>query len=527
MSINLKSPLGGGVILTPASTAVDVVHTVLADGDSSGSSLVGFIQSGTGAVARTVQAKLGESVSVFDCMTAAQIDAVQTDNYSVVTYTEITAALNVSVNSFPVVGGNTTNMHWTLPKGTFRINGPINFPTGKLYYPQLTFEGQIFQTNAAANGLVFDEVYFGVIKGVHVDTTWDAWANVRAGIKFNTLANTILDINRASNFEKGLQLNAGPGATAYNTINLSFMRYCKYGVYATPDGSVTNFVNANSFIGGNFQNNHLGTISGDVGIYISGFNYGNSFYDQIFESIHTGFNLSNANGFLVSKPYYETTTTYANLVGAASGTWIHGHEPFDQTKLTTDSQTRRITFLNTGNATNVNVASMETDASGIRWKQYVAGTSYPSITAKYEPYFGYNCLVVTDHMGGEQVMNKSYTTSTNAPPTVGSFVAGAVCWNSTGTIGQPSGWVCRQLGTAGTLVGITADTTVGTKTVTVSSVAGLAPGMYINIAGAYAAVSIGSISGTTLTMISNATGTVAGVTVTYFAPLWRALANFA
>ena len=65
-NVSLKTAAGGSVIMTPASTAVDVTHTVLADGASGGSALVGFIQSGTGAVARTVQDKARESVSVKD-----------------------------------------------------------------------------------------------------------------------------------------------------------------------------------------------------------------------------------------------------------------------------------------------------------------------------------------------------------------------------------------------------------------------------------------------------------------------------
>jgi hypothetical protein len=44
---------------------------------SSGASLVGFVQSGAGAVARTAQDKARETVSVFDFMTAAQIADVQ------------------------------------------------------------------------------------------------------------------------------------------------------------------------------------------------------------------------------------------------------------------------------------------------------------------------------------------------------------------------------------------------------------------------------------------------------------------
>jgi len=55
---------------------------------SGGSALVGYIGGGSGAVATTVQAKLRQSVSVFDFMTAAQIAAVQAH-----TANDVTAAI--------------------------------------------------------------------------------------------------------------------------------------------------------------------------------------------------------------------------------------------------------------------------------------------------------------------------------------------------------------------------------------------------------------------------------------------------
>ncbi len=503
-----------------------VVYSAPVDTEFMSSANISYLPAGTGAVATTVQAKLRESVSVFDFMTAAQIADVQAGTALV----DVTAALNVAVNSFPKVGIYTSNMSLLFPKGTYRISEPINFPTGILSYPVITFEGQIFQTSATADCLVFDQVFYGNISGVHCNTTWDSWLNDRSAVKFNTLANTNLGIAWATNFNKGLHLNAGPGATAYNEIHLSYMRNCKYGVYGTPDGTVSNFINANTFYGGNFENSYKATVSGDVGVYINGNNFGNSFYDQIFESVHTAFNLTNSNGFLVSKIYFEQTDLVADLSGAASGTWIHGHQDFTQATFTTNSQTRRIIFLNTGVSTDATVASMEVDYSGVRFKQYVAGdaNNNPSITLGYQPYSSLNCLTITDHHGGNQRINKDYETSTGSPPTVGTFTNGAIAWNNTGTIGQPSGWLCRQLGTAGTLVGVTGNATLGSPVVTVNSAANLKPGMYITVAGgAFAANQIDYIVGNTVTMTSNSGATVTGAAVTYFAPLWRALANFA
>jgi hypothetical protein len=71
MSLNLKSTGGGGVILTPASTATDITVTVPATASTlltqaDGASNATYTPAGTGAVATTVQTKLRESVSVLD-----------------------------------------------------------------------------------------------------------------------------------------------------------------------------------------------------------------------------------------------------------------------------------------------------------------------------------------------------------------------------------------------------------------------------------------------------------------------------
>jgi len=82
---------------------------ITATGDSSaiftalaapnGSSLIGFIQADTNAVARTVRSKLRDSICVFDFMTTAQIAAVQTNNYATVTAAEITTAAQNAITA--------------------------------------------------------------------------------------------------------------------------------------------------------------------------------------------------------------------------------------------------------------------------------------------------------------------------------------------------------------------------------------------------------------------------------------------
>ncbi len=82
---------------------------------SSGSSLVGFIQSGSGAVATTVQAKLRETVSVTDF--GAVGDGVADD----------TAAIQATITRVTAAGGI---VHF--PPGTYKILGTITIAAGKI-----------------------------------------------------------------------------------------------------------------------------------------------------------------------------------------------------------------------------------------------------------------------------------------------------------------------------------------------------------------------------------------------------------
>lgn len=97
-----RVPAGGEVWLTVGQTYKFVLQTAAAvlvgtydnipGGISSDS--VTFIQSGTGAVTRTAQDKMRETVSAFDYMTTAQIAAVQSYAYAV----DMTATLQNAIN---------------------------------------------------------------------------------------------------------------------------------------------------------------------------------------------------------------------------------------------------------------------------------------------------------------------------------------------------------------------------------------------------------------------------------------------
>ena len=109
---------------------------------SGGSSLIGYLPAGTGAVATTVQTKLRESVSVFDFMTAAQVADVQTRTAAI----DVSTALQAAVTAAWKAG-----KRCYMPAGKYR--GRITIP----YYDGVnTYQGDAFELygDGAANGFL-------------------------------------------------------------------------------------------------------------------------------------------------------------------------------------------------------------------------------------------------------------------------------------------------------------------------------------------------------------------------------------
>ena len=121
-SISTLSGSGGAALVGADDGAGGSIYTTIQGfltkiKSSIGSSLVGFIQSGTGAVARTAQDKMRESVSVFDFMTSAEISDVQSGTATI----DVTVAIQAAVNSLSNSGGNLY-----FPRGRYKITAQIN-----------------------------------------------------------------------------------------------------------------------------------------------------------------------------------------------------------------------------------------------------------------------------------------------------------------------------------------------------------------------------------------------------------------
>lgn len=115
---NIANTPAGTIASTDVQSAINEI--VSDSAASSGSSLVGYLPSGTGAVAATVQGKLRESVSVFDFMTTAQIASVQAYNYAV----DVTAAMQAAINQTEASGQTLL-----VPPGGYLLSSTLTVPT--------------------------------------------------------------------------------------------------------------------------------------------------------------------------------------------------------------------------------------------------------------------------------------------------------------------------------------------------------------------------------------------------------------
>ena len=112
---------GNPTVTAPsAGTASALAIDLAATGAGKGATMVGFIQAGTGAHSRTSQGKMRDIVSVFDFMTAAQIAAVQANDYSVVTGAQITVACQ---DALTASAGRTCHF----PAGVYRIISTLSY----------------------------------------------------------------------------------------------------------------------------------------------------------------------------------------------------------------------------------------------------------------------------------------------------------------------------------------------------------------------------------------------------------------
>jgi hypothetical protein len=118
----LKSALGATIWTVDGFSDPGTLYTSILSqlAASSGSSLVGFLQAGAGAVARTAQDKMRERVSVFDFMTAAQISDVVAGTLVQDCTAPIQAAIDAAIGTV------------YMPPGAYKVSSTLSWTKSAL-----------------------------------------------------------------------------------------------------------------------------------------------------------------------------------------------------------------------------------------------------------------------------------------------------------------------------------------------------------------------------------------------------------
>lgn len=196
---------------------------------SGGASLVGFIQSGSGAVATTMQEKDRRRVDVFDFMTDTQKAAVRTGTST----TDVSAAIQAAIDSLPAASGvsGRGGFEVLFPPGLYFIAAPINISgrwvsflgSGAMQGPNgttLRCTDSAIDMITATSGIVDsfsmkDMVLFGagkgtgagrgLVLGVNADATACCFSSVIENCWFTAIPDVGIDLQNSSD----VRINGG------------------------------------------------------------------------------------------------------------------------------------------------------------------------------------------------------------------------------------------------------------------------------------------------------------------------------
>ena len=452
---------------------------------STGSSLVGFIQSGTGAVATTVQTKLRQTVSVFDFMTAAQIADVQSGTASI----DCLAAFNAAQASFSTA----------LDITYYSYGGTIYVPPGK-YYLSGTFiidrnikligAGSPYGNDAGSSQLYFATNCDGILVADYRNSPNNkqgAGAVVQdlaifpktggssgSGISLKTTAR-IINCWCETWPEHGIKIDASTSYTPASNANVWYLSgnttssNTLHGLYVKGADA-----NAGACYSHNAMNN------GGWGIYDS------SFLGNTYVGCHTASNTlgsyksDNANARnMFLNCYSEGGQPSAAVVSPSmilGGLIDPGTSPallggLDIPLHFTSSLGAPTFYLGYGQPNNSGIGMSFSDTQGLypwtfvkttgRWGYQWASLGTPGGFQFYDraatPANGYardlstqnGAIGVSEYyFGGSNQMK--YRGLASAAPASGTYLQGDIVWNSAPTSGGYIGWVCTTAGTPGT-----------------------------------------------------------------------------
>ena len=137
---------GAGVWVKAPNPAQQLANDLASTAAGKGSELVAFLQSGTGAVARTIQDRMRETISVLDFIPVVEHAAIRAGTSSYDCRAGIQAAIDYSI-----YGGGKGTVH--IPAGKYIISGPIHLGYGTSYSAcVLEGAGSMYRGESVFNG---------------------------------------------------------------------------------------------------------------------------------------------------------------------------------------------------------------------------------------------------------------------------------------------------------------------------------------------------------------------------------------
>ena len=197
---------------------IEVVSFVLSSVGTTDSALVTYLPSGTGAVTRTAQAKMRDTVSVKDF--GAVGDGTTDD----------TAAIQAAIN---------TNKEVFVPNGTYLITSALAMASGQ------TLQGEsnvytILKVNSAINAINISDTSNVVIDNLYIQGNSVGLVAVRVGLGVATgSSHTILNCRIYQFTSHGVHLQG----CAYTKVANCIIQQCSNGVYGDAPGAQAGHTN--------------------------------------------------------------------------------------------------------------------------------------------------------------------------------------------------------------------------------------------------------------------------------------------
>lgn len=237
--LTLKTATGTSVWTRRAyATTVDTDSALAA---STGSALVGHVQSGTGAETTTVQAKLRQVINAADygAGPAASASANVTAITEAITYCKTLDAPEL-----------------VIPAGRLSVDDTLTFdlPNGST----VRFIGVIVSSVANASAVVIGSdagnKYYYNVTGLKVERTATDYSGTSIGVELVNLAWATVDIRQCSGFRYGVVPHGNGAGCTYNNVHLGMLHDNRVNLrLIVTDAAGGGYCNENNFFGGSLN----------------------------------------------------------------------------------------------------------------------------------------------------------------------------------------------------------------------------------------------------------------------------------